>query len=75
MVIIIVNELIVIVYVLIMSCGTPMVYFLGIEDNRNAAKEVLMTKTKVFTRINKKKVEPVIGFESRTRKRTRRSTI
>ena len=55
LVIIIINDLIVIVYILIMSCGTPLVYFLGIEDNRKTAKEGLKAKMKVLTK--KKNIE------------------
>ena len=64
LVIIIINDLIVIVYILIMSCGTPLVYFLGIEDNRKTAKEVLKVKMKVLTK--KKNIEKRLSsFEIR----------
>ena len=64
MVIIIINDVIVIVFILIMSCGTPLVYSLGIEDNRNDTKEVLMSRITALTKKNKKKIEPVTCFES-----------
>ena len=43
-----INKFITLLYILINSCGTPMVYFMGIEDNRKKAKEnILMCLKKI----------------------------
>ena len=41
-----------IIYVLIMSGGTPLVYFMGIEENRKMAKEHFKTHIKIFKKKN-----------------------
>ena len=39
-----------ILYVTIMSVGTPLVYFMGIEENRKLAKEHFKSQIKIFKR-------------------------
>ena len=41
------NELMNVIYNFVNSCGTPFVYFLGIEENRKAMKQNLVTKMNV----------------------------
>ena len=37
-------------YMLLCSCGTPVVYFLGIEENMKTAREIGMKKLNVISR-------------------------
>ena len=39
-------------YVLIMSGGTPLVYFMGIEENRKLAQEHFKSRIKIFKKKN-----------------------
>ena len=39
-----------IIYMLLSSCGTPVVYFLGIEENMKTAREIGMKKLNFVTR-------------------------
>ena len=48
------DESFTILYVLVTSCGAPLVYYLGIEDNRVKAREYFKSKMRIF----KKKVAP-----------------
>ena len=41
-----------VIYILIMSGGTPLVYFMGIEENRKMAKEHFKTHIKIFKKKN-----------------------
>ena len=41
------NELMNVIYNFVNSCGTPLVYFLGIEENRKAMKQNLVKKMNV----------------------------
>ena len=41
-----------ILYVFIMSVGTPLVYFMGIEENRQIAKEHFKSHIKIFKKKN-----------------------
>ena len=43
-----------ILYLLVTSCGTPLVYYLGIEDNRQKAREYFQSRIRIF----RKKVAP-----------------
>ena len=52
LVIIIPGEIIIIVYILVNSCGTPLVYFMGIEENRQATKRLLMSKIRIIQKEN-----------------------
>ena len=47
-------------YIFCISCGPPLLYFLGIEDNRRAAEEYFKFNISVFNKIGKKNV---IGTE------------
>ena len=47
-----------IVYMLLSSCGTPVVYFLGIEENMKTAREIGMKKLKFVTKNKTKIVQP-----------------
>ena len=42
-----------ILYVTINCCGTPLVYFMGIEENRNMAKEYFKSNMRIFQKKNK----------------------
>ena len=44
-----------ILYLLVTSCGTPLVYYLGIEDNRRKAREYFQSRMRIF---KKSKVAP-----------------
>ena len=37
-----------ILYVLFTSCGTPLVYYLGIEENRRLAREYFNSRIRIF---------------------------
>ena len=41
-----------IIYILIMSGGTPLVYFMGIEENRKIAQEHFKSHIKIFKKKN-----------------------
>ena len=47
-VIIIKNSYSTVIYLLITSCGTPLVYYLGIEENRRQAKTRFREHIKMF---------------------------
>ena len=49
MVLIFINRIITLIYILIMSSGTPIVYFMGIEENRNKAKEYFKSNMRIFS--------------------------
>ena len=42
------NQIFNILYVLVTSCGTPLVYCLGIEKNRQTAREYFQSRMRVF---------------------------
>ena len=44
-----------ILYILVTSCGTPLVYYLGIEENRRLAKKQFQSRIRIF---RKKRVAP-----------------
>ena len=44
------NELFLTVYILVNSCGTPLIYFLGIEDNRKKVKMDFVSKITVISK-------------------------
>ena len=44
-------------YILVNSCGTPLVYFLGIEENRRLAGEKFQSRIRIF---KKKRVSPTL---------------
>ena len=46
-------KLSIILYLLVTSCGTPLVYYLGIEENRRLAREHFNSRIRIF---KKKKV-------------------
>ena len=45
-----------IIYLLVISCGTPLVYYLGIEENRQLAREYFQLRIRIF---KKKRVVPI----------------
>ena len=49
------NRIFTILYILVMSSGTPLVYFMGIEENRKQAKEHFKSNIKIF---KSKKIKP-----------------
>ena len=44
------NKFFTILYLLVNSCGTPLVYYLGIEDNRREAREHFQSHVRIFKR-------------------------
>ena len=55
-------------YILVISCGTPLVYFMGIEENRNMAKEYIKLNMRIFQKKNKIKTVTVDNSTSTTDK-------
>ena len=53
-----------IIYITIMSVGTPLVYFMGIEDNRKKAKEHFKSHIKIFKKKNQVEVTEGIAETS-----------
>ena len=44
------NKFFTILYLLVNSCGTPLVYYLGIENNRREAREHFQSHVRIFKR-------------------------
>ena len=42
------NLMFTILYLLVTSCGTPLVYYLGIEENRQKAREYFQSRMRIF---------------------------
>ena len=42
------NLLFIILYLLVTSCSTPLVYYLGIEENRRVAREYFQSRMRIF---------------------------
>ena len=42
------KQILTILYLLITSCGTPLVYYLGIEENRQKAREYFQSRMRIF---------------------------
>ena len=42
------DEYFTILYGLVNSCGTPLVYYLGIEENRQKAREYFQSRIRIF---------------------------
>ena len=51
------NRIFTILYILVMSSGTPLVYFMGIEENRKQAKEHFKSNIRVFIKQRKHKMK------------------
>ena len=49
-------EFFTILYLLVTSCGAPLVYYLGIEDNRLKAREYFQSRIRIF----RNKVAPAL---------------
>ena len=49
------NRYFTLLYIVTISCGTPIVYFMGIEENRNLAKDYFKLNIRIF---QKKSIEP-----------------
>ena len=49
MMFIFINRFSTLLYVLVNSCGTPLVYVMGIEENRNMAKEYFKYRMRIFS--------------------------
>ena len=64
LVILIKNPYSTVVYLLIISCGTPLVYYLGIEENRRQAEARFKEQIKKFTRSRIKTSTTVIEIET-----------
>ena len=47
------NDLNIIIYILVNSCGIPLVYIMGIEENRKTVKQILMSQINFLTKKNK----------------------
>ena len=54
------NQIFNILYVLVTSCGTPLVYCLGIEKNRQTAREYFQSRMRIFrkNRVAREQHEP-----------------
>ena len=52
-----ISKLTIVIYITFMSVGTPLVYFMGIEENRKMAKEHFKTHIKIFKRKNQVETE------------------
>lgn len=59
------NELFITLYILVNSCGTPLIYFLGIEDNRKRVRKDLEEKMSVISKKlpKRKQVGNSMSFE------------
>ena len=44
------NRFTTLIYIFTMSCGTPLVYFMGIEENRKMAQEHFRANMRVFSK-------------------------
>ena len=55
-------------YILVNSCGTPLVYFMGIEENRNMVKEYFKQNIKIKEGIKRKYDNVGTSDMSETRK-------
>ena len=42
------NDLTIMINLVVVSCGSPLVYWLGIEENRKKTKEMFRSKIEVF---------------------------
>ena len=42
------KQMLTILYLLVTSCGTPLVYYLGIEENRQKAREYFQSRMRIF---------------------------
>ena len=42
------EQMFTILYLLVTSCGTPLVYYLGIEENRQKAKEYFQSRMRIL---------------------------
>ena len=42
------KQILTILYLLVTSCGTPLVYYLGIEENRQKAREYFQSRMRIF---------------------------
>ena len=38
-------------YVLVISCGTPLIYLVGIEENRRKTQEYFKSNMRIFTKV------------------------
>ena len=54
------SRILTILYVITLSCGTPLVYFLGIEENRSKIRDYFIANIRTFSKKNKKK-----GYDSK----------
>ena len=61
------TELVTVIYILVMSCGTPLVYYLGIEENRKIAQEYFKSNMRIVKKKSREgaqiKVENTNGSE------------
>ena len=55
-------EFFTILYLLVTSCGAPLVYYLGIEDNRLKAREYFQSRIRIF----RNKVAPALDKGDKT---------
>ena len=44
------NDLSVIVYILVLSLGTPLVYIIGIKESKNVSKQASLPQAKAFAK-------------------------
>ena len=53
LVLIFINRILTIFYIVTLSCGTPIVYFLGIEENRSMVKQYVKSNISTFSKKEK----------------------
>ena len=64
-----------ILYVTVMSCGTPIVYFMGIEENRQRAQDYFRSNMRIFVRSSRVSPSPVQQSHPATDHKQRRQTV
>ena len=66
-----------ILYVTVMSCGTPIVYFMGIEENRQRAQDYFRSNMRIFVRSSRVSPSSSTAQESHpaTHHKQRRQTV
>ena len=53
------QEIMAVLYILFTSCGTPLVYYLGMEENRMKAQEHFRENIRIFKKKSKLNPKPI----------------
>ena len=67
------SPLTLILYLTVMSCGTPIVYFMGIEENRQRARDYFRSNMRIFIRSSR--VSPTQESNPSSGKKKRRQPV